>query len=86
MFQSVHVDSLAAAGAKEVVLFHDDCYSALVDTAPSIGVSVPFRPLHVVEYLRDYPLLMPKQIEKPADPYTDPAGMPIARRILPRPQ
>jgi len=49
-----YVDNLAAAGAKEVILFHDDCYSALVDTAPSIGVSVPFRPVHIVEYLRDY--------------------------------
>ena len=49
-----YVDSLAATGAKEIVLFHDDCYSALVDTAPSIGVEVPFRPVHVVEYLRDY--------------------------------
>jgi ferredoxin len=49
-----YVDSLAATGAKEVVLFHDDCYSALVDTAPSIGVDVPFRPVHIVEYLREY--------------------------------
>jgi Fe-S oxidoreductase len=49
-----YVDNLAASGAKEVILFHDDCYSSLVDTAPSIGVSVPFRPVHIVEYLRDY--------------------------------
>jgi ferredoxin len=49
-----YVDNLAATGAKEVVLFHDDCYGALMDTAPSIGVDVPFRPVHVVEYLRDY--------------------------------
>ena len=49
-----YVDSLAASGAEEIVLFHDDCYSALVDVAPSVGVSVPFRPVHVIEYLRDY--------------------------------
>ncbi len=49
-----YVDSLAASGAKEVILFHDDCYSALVDTAPSIGVAVPFRPVHIVEYLQEY--------------------------------
>lgn len=49
-----YVDNLAAAGAQEVVLFHDDCYSALVDIAPSIGVDVPFRPVHLMEYLRDY--------------------------------
>jgi ferredoxin len=49
-----YVDSLAASGAEEIVLFHDDCYSALVDVAPSVGVSVPFRPIHLIEYLRDY--------------------------------
>lgn len=49
-----YVDTLAASGAKEIILFHDDCYGALVDTAPQIGVEVPFRPMHIVEYLRDY--------------------------------
>jgi len=48
------VDNLAATGAEEVVLVHDDCYSMLVDRAPQFGVKVPFRPVHVVEYLRDY--------------------------------
>jgi Fe-S oxidoreductase len=49
-----YVDSLAASGAKEIIVFHDDCYGALVDTAPQVGVKVPFRPIHVVEYLHDY--------------------------------
>jgi Fe-S oxidoreductase len=49
-----YVDSLAASGAKNVILFHNDCYGALVDLAPSIGVTVPFRPVHIVEYLREY--------------------------------
>jgi Fe-S oxidoreductase len=48
------VDNLAATGAQEVILFHDDCYGMLVDRAPQFGVEVPFRPVHVVEYLRDY--------------------------------
>ncbi len=48
------VDSLAATGAQEVILFHDDCYGMLVDRAPQFGIKVPFRPVHVVEYLRDY--------------------------------
>jgi Fe-S oxidoreductase len=48
------VDNLAATGAQEVVLFHDDCYGMLVDRAPQFGVEVPFRPVHVVEYLRDF--------------------------------
>jgi Fe-S oxidoreductase len=48
------VDNLAATGAQEIILFHDDCYGMLVDRAPQFGVEVPFRPVHVVEYLRDY--------------------------------
>jgi len=48
------VDNLAATGAEEVILFHDDCYGMLVDRVPQLGIEVPFRPVHVVEYLRDY--------------------------------
>jgi len=48
------VDNLAATGAQEVILFHDDCYGMLVDRAPQLGIEVPFRPVHVVEYMRDY--------------------------------
>ena len=48
------VDNLAATGAREVILFHDDCYGMLVDRAPQFGIDVPFRPVHIVEYLRDY--------------------------------
>jgi Fe-S oxidoreductase len=48
------VDNLAATGAQEVILFHDDCYGMLVDRAPQFGIDVPFRPVHIVEYLRDY--------------------------------
>jgi len=48
------VDNLAATGAEEVILFHDDCYGMLVDRAPQFGINVPFRPVHVIEYLRRY--------------------------------
>jgi Fe-S oxidoreductase len=48
------VDSLAATGAQEVILIHDDCYGMLTDRAPQLGITVPFRPVHIVEYLRDY--------------------------------
>jgi Fe-S oxidoreductase len=48
------VDNLAATGAEEVILFHDDCYGMLVDRAPQFGINVPFRPVHVVEYLQHY--------------------------------
>ena len=48
------VDNLAATGAEEIILIHDDCYSMLTDVVPSYGIKVPFRPVHVIEYLRDY--------------------------------
>ena len=48
------VDNLAATGAEEVILLHDDCYGMLVDRAPQFGIKVPFRSVHVVEYLQRY--------------------------------
>jgi len=48
------VDRLAMTGAKEVVCFHDDCYAMLATLAPEYGVEVPFRPIHLFEYLVEY--------------------------------
>ncbi len=48
------VDRLAMTGAKEVVCFHDDCYSMLAKLAPDYGIEVPFRPIHLSEYLVEY--------------------------------
>ncbi len=45
------VDRLAMTGAKEVVCFHVDCYSMLAATIPDFGIEVPFRPIHLAEYL-----------------------------------
>ena len=48
------VDRLAMTGAKEIVCFHDDCYAMLARLAPDYGIQVPFRPVHLSEYLVDY--------------------------------
>lgn len=48
------VDRLALTGAKEVVCFHDDCYALLARLAPDYGIQVPFRPVHLFEYLVEY--------------------------------
>jgi Fe-S oxidoreductase len=45
------VDRLAKTGATEIVCFHDDCYSMLAKIAPDYGITVPFRPIHLSEYL-----------------------------------
>jgi hypothetical protein len=48
------VEKLAAAGKEEIVCFHEDCYALLTAVAPAYGVEVPFRPVHLFEYLLDY--------------------------------
>lgn len=47
------VDNLAKSGAKEIIFVHDDCYAVLKGIAPEYGVKLPFRPVHIFEYLRD---------------------------------
>ena len=48
------VDRLAATKAGEIVCFHDDCYAMLAKLAPEYGIEVPFRPIHLSEYLVEY--------------------------------
>lgn len=48
------VDRLAMTGAKEIVCFHDDCYAMLARVAPDYGIEIPFRPVHISEYLVEY--------------------------------
>jgi ferredoxin len=48
------IDSLASLGKKEVVLIHDDCYSTATTKAREYGIEVPFRPVHIIEYLLNY--------------------------------
>lgn len=48
------VDNLAKTGADEIVFFHDDCYAAFTTKAMEYGIKVPFKPVHIIEYLRDY--------------------------------
>ncbi len=48
------VTNLAKTGAKEIVCFHDDCYALLARLAPDYGIDVPFRPIHLAEYLVEY--------------------------------
>ena len=48
------VERLALTGAEEIVCFHDDCYTMLATLAPAYGIEVPFRPVHLSEYLVAY--------------------------------
>lgn len=58
------VDNLAKSGAGEIVFVHDDCYGLLTGVAPEYGIKLPFRPVHVFEYLRDYLTEHKNQINK----------------------
>jgi Fe-S oxidoreductase len=46
-----YVDKLAALNAEEIVCFHDDCYMMLTALADEFGIKVPFRPVHLFEFL-----------------------------------
>jgi len=45
------VENLAETGAREIVLYHDDCYALFASMIKEYGVEVPFRPVHIIEYL-----------------------------------
>jgi Fe-S oxidoreductase len=42
------------AGCRDVVMMHDDCYSAFTTRATEWGINIPFKVVHQAEYLRDY--------------------------------
>lgn len=58
------VDNLAAVGAEEVVCFHEDCYAMLAVKAPEYGVKVPFRPVHLFEYLLGFLKAREREVRK----------------------
>jgi len=58
------VDRLAMTGAKEIVCFHDDCYAMLARIAPDYGIDIPFRPVHLSEYLVKYLLANKDRIRR----------------------
>jgi len=56
------IDNLTATGEKEIVFAHDDCYATVTAMAKQYGIEVPFRPLHIIEYLRDQVKARSKEI------------------------
>jgi len=58
------LDSLARLNTEEVVLLHDDCYTAATSKAREYGIKVPFRPVHIIEYLLRYVKDHPDRITK----------------------
>ncbi len=58
------VDNLAKIGAKEIICYHDDCYAMLVNKVKEYKIDLPFKPIHIIEYLRDYVKEHENQIKK----------------------
>lgn len=42
---------LRGSGVDELICFHDECYGTFTHLAPSFGIEVPFKPIHLFEYL-----------------------------------
>ncbi len=49
--ERLHTFFLAESGLKEMVCFHDECYGAYTQLAAAFNMAVPFRPVHLFEYL-----------------------------------
>ncbi len=47
------IANYAKCNIKELVCFHDECYALYASWAPAYGIEVPFRPVHLFEYLID---------------------------------
>jgi Fe-S oxidoreductase len=54
--------ALRDSGVKELVCFHDECYGAYTHLAPAFGIEVPFKPVHLFEYLAKRLTALKKEI------------------------
>ena len=48
------IDNLAALNRDEIIFMHDDCYALAACKAAEYGITVPFKPVHIVEYMVRY--------------------------------
>jgi Fe-S oxidoreductase len=42
---------LEPSGVDELICYHDECYATFTHLAPAFGIEVPFKPVHLFEYL-----------------------------------
>lgn len=47
------IDRIAGLG-KEMIFLHDDCYAMVHTKVKDYGITVPFKYMHIFEYLRNY--------------------------------
>jgi len=58
------INNLASLHVSEIVLFHDECYAFTTKYVPQLGIKVPFKSIHLFEYLLDYLKKNPTKIRK----------------------
>ena len=58
------VDNLTKIGAEEIICYHDDCYAMLTNKVKEYNIALPFKPISIIEYLRDYVREHENQIKK----------------------
>lgn len=45
------IENIARHNISELICFHDECYGAFASYAPAVGIEIPFKPIHLFEYL-----------------------------------
>jgi len=48
------IENLSDTGFEEIVFYHDACYGFVTSVALSMMIEVPFKPIHLMEYIRDW--------------------------------
>lgn len=46
-------EKYASLNVDEIIFLHDNCYSLMAEIAPTLGIELSFRPVHIFEYLLD---------------------------------
>lgn len=45
------IETIAKHNVKEVIFLHDECYGTFTSYAPAVGIEVPFKSIHLFEFL-----------------------------------
>ncbi|GAH02876.1 unnamed protein product, partial [marine sediment metagenome] len=48
------INNFKRHGVKELICWHDECYGFFVSYCPRNGIEVPFKAIHLFEYLYNY--------------------------------
>ncbi|MCP4755694.1 MAG: (Fe-S)-binding protein [Proteobacteria bacterium] len=57
------IDTIAAHKAEEIVHFHDECYGTYTSYADAFGIEVPFKSVHLFEYLYNRLIELEREIK-----------------------